>query len=509
MTLSNIVKHDTENAEIEINIMYIIGIVLKKLWAVVLAAVIAGGASALITKAVESPTYTATMTFIVNNKSEKDISSGDSSVSYNDMSASAYMANTFVHLMTGRTMCHAIADLCVEYPKTADDVEQMISATRKTDSSIIDMTVTASSPEEALELATAVTKTYKEVAEVYSGGSIHLCDNPELPTEPDRSTSMLKNGAIGAIVGIVLAVAAVILAESLRNTVRSQEDIQQKLQLNIIGEVAQVGNTKKRKKKDEDGKELLITDKTCGFAFIETYKAIRTKIELLSGKHGYKSFVVSSAGANEGKTTVAVNLSLALAQNGYSVLLIDGDLRKPSVLRTLGIKNISGNGIADIVFGGKKSSDVIKYVEKYKLFVLAGSKSVQEPTEVLSNAKTQEFLATAREEFDYVIIDTPPVGLVADAAICANYSDSAIFVIREDTLVIPRIADAVNDLTQSGTDLAGCVYNNTAGLGRTGYGRYSRSGGKYGYGRYGKYGYGYGGYEDLYKSEKSSRRRSK
>ncbi|MBS7361937.1 MAG: hypothetical protein KIG24_06375, partial [Oscillospiraceae bacterium] len=199
--MSNIVKHDTENAEIEINIMYIIGIVLKKLWAVVLAAVIAGGASALITKAVESPTYTATMTFIVNNKSEKYISSGDSSVSYNDMSASAYMANTFVHLMTGRTMCHAIADLCVEYPKTADDVEQMISATRKTDSSIIDMTVTASSPEEALELATAVTKTYKEVAEVYSGGSIHLCDNPELPTEPDRSTSMLKNGAIGAIVG--------------------------------------------------------------------------------------------------------------------------------------------------------------------------------------------------------------------------------------------------------------------------------------------------------------------
>ena len=107
-----------------------------------------------------------------------------------------------------------------------------------------------------------------------------------------------------------------------------------------------------------------------------------------------------------------------------------------------------------------------------------------------------------------MIIDTPPVGLVADAAICANYSDSAIFVIREDTLVIPRIADAVNDLTQSGTNLAGCVYNNTAGLGRTGYGRYSRSGGKYGYGRYGKYGYGYGGYEDLYKSEKSSRRRS-
>ena len=221
---------------------------------------------------------------------------------------------------------------------------------------------------------------------------------------------------------------------------------------------------------------------------------MRTKLELLNGRRGYKSFVVSSAGANEGKTTVAVNLSLALAQNGYSVLLVDADLRKPSVLKNLGISNLSGNGIADVVNGAKNSSDAIKYIEKYKMFVLAGDESITDPTEMLSNAKTGEFIAAAKEKFDYIIIDTPPIGIVADAAICAKYTDSSIFVIREDVFPVPAILEAVSDLTQGGTDLAGCVYNISTDRSKGGYGNYSISRRGYGYGYgYGKhYGYGYG-----------------
>lgn len=457
--------------------MYVFGLLIRRLWLLMLVGLIVGASCAGITKLVEEPTYTSSMTFIVNNKSEKDLSSsGDNSVSYNDMSASAYMANTFVHLMTGRTMCNAIAAECKTYPKTADEVEEMIAASRKTDSSIIDMTVTAGSPEEAYELAQAVKDTYKDVVQVYSGGSIHLCDMPELPTEPDKSVGITRNAIIGALAGAVICALIIIIRDSARNTVRSQEDIQNKLQLNVIGEVSQVPGGERFYKKSAHGdRELLITDKACGFAFIETYKAMRTKLELLNGRRGYKSFVISSAGANEGKTTVAVNLSLALAQNGYSVLLIDADLRKPSVLKNLGITNISGNGIADVVGRVKNSSDAIKYIEKYKIFVLAGDECIADPTEVLSNAKTGEFIAAAKEKFDYIIIDTPPAGIVADAAICAKYTDSSIFVIREDRFPVPAILEAVSDLTQGGTDLAGCVYNISTDRSRGGYGSYSVS----------------------------------
>ena len=494
--MSKIVRKDTNSDGVEVNIMYAFGLLLRRLWLLILVALVVGASCAVITKAVEEPTYTLSMTFIVNNKSEKDLSSsGENSVSYNDMSASAYMANTFVHLMTGRTMCNAIAAECKSYPKTADQVAKMIAVSRKTDSSIIDMTVTASSPEEAYELAQAVKDTYKDVVRVYSGGSIHLCDEPELPTKPDKSVGTARNAIIGALAGAVICALIIIIRDSARNTVRSQEDIQNKLQLNVIGEVSQVPSGERFYKKSAHGdRELLITDKACGFAFVETYKAMRTKLELLNGRRGYKSFVVSSTGANEGKTTVAVNLSLALAQNGYSVLLVDADLRKPSVLKNLGISNLSGNGIADVVNGAKNSSDAIKYIEKYKMFVLAGDESITDPTEMLSNAKTGEFIAAAREKFDYIIIDTPPIGIVADAAICAKYTDSSIFVIREDVFPVPAILEAVSDLTQGGTDLAGCVYNISTDRSKGGYGNYSISRRGYGYGYgYGKhYGYGYG-----------------
>lgn len=494
--MSKIVRKDTDSDGVEVNIMYAFGLLLRRLWLLILVALVVGASCAVITKAVEEPTYTLSMTFIVNNKSEKDLSSsGENSVSYNDMSASVYMANTFVHLMTGRTMCNAIAAECKSYPKTADQVAKMIVASRKTDSSIIDMTVTASSPEEAYELAQAVKDTYKDVVQVYSGGSIHLCDEPELPTKPDKSVGTVRNAIIGALAGAVICALIIIIRDSARNTVRSQEDIQNKLQLNVIGEVSQVPSGERFYKKfAHSDRELLITDKACGFAFVETYKAMRTKLELLNGRRGYKSFVVSSTGANEGKTTVAVNLSLALAQNGYSVLLVDADLRKPSVLKNLGISNLSGNGIADVVNGEKNSSDAIKYIEKYKIFVLAGDESITDPTEMLSNAKTGEFIAAAREKFDYIIIDTPPIGIVADAAICAKYTDSSIFVIREDVFPVPAILEAVSDLTQGGTDLAGCVYNISTDRSKGGYGNnsISRRGYGYGYG-YGKhYGYGYG-----------------
>ena len=494
--MSKIVRKDTDSDGVEVNIMYAFGLLLRRLWLLILVALVVGASCAVITKAVEEPTYTLSMTFIVNNKSEKDLSSsGENSVSYNDMSASAYMANTFVHLMTGRTMCNAIAAECKSYPKTADQVAKMIAVSRKTDSSIIDMTVTASSPEEAYELAQAVKDTYKDVVRVYSGGSIHLCDEPELPTKPDKSVGTVRNAIIGALAGAVICALIIIIRDSARNTVRSQADIQNKLQLNVIGEVSQVPSGERFYKKSAHGdRELLITDKACGFAFVETYKAMRTKLELLNGRRGYKSFVVSSTGANEGKTTVAVNLSLALAQNGYSVLLVDADLRKPSVLKNLGISNLSGNGIADVVNGAKNSSDAIKYIEKYKMFVLAGDESITDPTEMLSNAKTGEFIAAAREKFDYIIIDTPPIGIVADAAICAKYTDSSIFVIREDVFPVPAILEAVSDLTQGGTDLAGCVYNISTDRSKGGYGNYSISRRGYGYGYgYGKhYGYGYG-----------------
>lgn len=118
-----------------------------------------------------------------------------------------------------------------------------------------------------------------------------------------------------------------------------------------------------KEEKGEDYKPLLISDRRSGFPFIETFKIIRTKIEHTAQREKYKTFVVTSTAENEGKTTSAVNIALALAQNGKSVLLVDGDLRKPAVAKLLGINASEDGGVYGVINGEKTLAEAIKYSE--------------------------------------------------------------------------------------------------------------------------------------------------
>ncbi len=130
---------------------------------------------------------------------------------------------------------------------------------------------------------------------------------------------------------------------------------------------------------------------------------IRTKIEHTAQREKYKTFVVTSTAENEGKTTSAVNIALALAQNGKSVLLVDGDLRKPAVAKLLGINASEDGGVYGVVNGEKTLAEAIKYSEKYNLFLLVSGKPVFDPSEILSTDAMSDIIKSAEKEFDYII----------------------------------------------------------------------------------------------------------
>lgn len=333
---------------------------------------------------------------------------------------------------------------------------------------------------------------------------IRLVNYPTNPTV-NNSDNAVKIAFVMFLAGAALIAAIVLVVELFSDTVKTADDIRNKTSANVIGAIPYVGkSTGLINKKPAFTGGLLITDEEkVSFAFVECFKSIRTKVESLYNNKGYKTFVVTSTYENEGKTTVAINIACSLAQKGKSVLLIDADLRKPAIIRTIGVKYDDKTGLIPIIKGESTYKESIKYVKSMGLFILPSGGITQKSAEVLDADKVREVLETARKEFDYIIIDTPPSRVVSDSLVISTLADAMIFVIRKEHAKIGEINETLDEIAATNIDIAGAVFtmNDEESHGRIlnkGNGlrsnRYYSSRGYYGgsYGSYGSYGSGYG-----------------
>ena len=227
------------------------------------------------------------------------------------------------------------------------------------------------------------------------------------------------------------------------------------------------------------------------FSFVESMRTIRHRVEREAQKYGAKTILVTSALQSEGKTTTAVNLAIALANRKHNVLLIDGDLRNPSVCASLGLEPAE-NGMVDLLSEKCSLNEVLMpYKNRKHLVLIPGGKPIDNPTALWSSDCARELMAKLRDNCDFVIIDTPPSAIVSDSSLIARYSDGCVFVVRQDYAEIDTLREGIEMLGGTNCKLLGCVLNHAeAGGSGYGYGRYGY--GRYGYGRYGygKYGYG-------------------
>lgn len=173
----------------------------------------------------------------------------------------------------------------------------------------------------------------------------------------------------------------------------------------------------------------LVAIKSPDSAYCEEYRSLRTQILHKSQRQKLQAIVVASANRNEGKSVTAINLSWLLAQtDGVRCLLIDSDLRMPSVAEYLGIE--ADTGLSNILVGEAKLSDAIIKLEPSGLHILPGGEARADVAELISGPKFREILRQAREMFDYVIIDAPPLGIFTDATVLINHADGAMLVVR-------------------------------------------------------------------------------
>lgn len=231
------------------------------------------------------------------------------------------------------------------------------------------------------------------------------------------------------------------------------------------------------------------------FRIEESYKTIRANIMFSVMKKGCKIIVVTSSAPSEGKTTTTVNLAVTVSQADQKVLLIDGDLRKPKIHHYFSVPNAPGltNYLGDKA-SGKRSTDLFSIIhptEYENLSILCSGSIPPNPAELLGSDLMADFLKDISRDYDYIIIDTPPVNVVSDALPLIRESDGVILVVCSNKSTHPELQRALSALEFIDAKILGFVVNFVES-------KAAKYGGKSGYGGYGKYGYGtygpYGGY---------------
>ena len=201
---------------------------------------------------------------------------------------------------------------------------------------------------------------------------------------------------------------------------------------------------------------MFIVEKEPKSIAAESYRTLRTNIQYSSFDKEYKVIVITSSEPGEGKSTTAGNLALCMAQGDKKVILVDCDLRRPSIHKKFKVSNLAG--LSDVIIG---KSDLSKVMHRYNknLVLLTSGKIPPNPSEMLSSKSMENLLEKLRENFDYVILDTPPVQAVTDSQILSTKADGTILVVRAERTKKESVNNAINLLKKVNANIIGTVLN--------------------------------------------------
>lgn len=493
--------------DFQIDIKKIAKTLWRKIWLIGLVSVMCAAMALAYTVYMITPLYqSSTMLYInINKISVGNISVG---ISASEIATARTLLDTYIVILKSRACLTDVIDYA-DLDYSYGQLKGMIRAGAVSSTEVLEVTVTHSDPKEAEKIANAIGYILpKRLSDIVEGANAKIVDYAVAaasPVSPNRSSNTMA----GFMAGFLFTVACIILRELFDNTIRTEEDITQNCKYPILATVPEMTASfkggyyyyahhehKKKKKKGRHGahnpaQETPLFGADISFAAAETFKLIRTKLQF-SFTDSKKSRVigVSSAYAGEGKSITAVNLAYALAQLEKRVLLIDCDMRRPSLAMKLNIRK--NPGLSNFLTGNAEMDEMIQISDtdsKTKSFnVITAGRTSPNPIELLSSEKMQEAITDWKQEFDYIILDLPPVGEVSDAMATVKFADGILFVVCQNFCTRNAFLDAIDQFEFVGAKIIGVILNrvNEKSLG---YGaKYYRRNRKR---AYGTYGYGY------------------
>lgn len=433
----------------ELNIHSLLKDILKNLWVVALLCAAAVFLYTAVSLHGYSPQFTSSATFMVSAR--------DSNSAYNALTTTQSMASVFAEVFQSKVLREKIEEQSGE-TFTGTITPQTIPQTN-----ILVVSVTESTPQQAFRAMNLVVEHYSAVSDyLFANAQLEVIKDPVVPVAPSNPIRIRDNFPL--VIGLAAAagIALVAALSALRDTVQTPKAARRKLDARLLRIIHHEERNKTlRSKFRRKNAAPLISSPLISKTFIEDNLNLCSAVDYHMRKRGQRVALVTSAGENEGKSTVAANLAIAMAQKGKKVLLLDCDFRKPSLHKIFEVEVPKGEGISGYLAASDTQAPKLLTLDKLGGLRLGVShvenRSVHQ---LVHSSRLEALLQNARQDYDCIILDTPPMLAATDAEALAVLADTAVLVVRADFMYTTAVNDCLDKLRRSARDLCGIVLNN-------------------------------------------------
>lgn len=420
--------------------------IMRHRWMTIAASALVVLAATAAATLMMTPVYTASARVYFSTEAPVDEVTGEPGGFYvltlNDLS-------TYIEVLNSPTVIEAIKG------EVGEDAVFTVSATTSGMSAILNVTATSPDPEIAAEVANVAGPELAAVAPEFSAllasagqtvesTFISPAAVPGSPSSPDVG----RNLALGLVIGIVAGIGVAFIQHGFDTRVRGEADLQQLSDRPVLANIPFDKHADKRP---------IIMDSQPHSPHAEEYRRLRANLLFVDVEKATHSFVITSAMPSEGKTTTAINLAIAMADAGSRVLLIDADLRNPSVAKTMALDGDAG--LTTMLIGRATFDDVAQQWKDTSLWVLPAGPVPPNPSELLGSNAMARLFGQLSEQFDFVLVDSPPVAPVIDAVLLDKLTGGTVLVVSLDRIRKRFLAHALKSLSTAGAQVSGFALN--------------------------------------------------
>ncbi len=437
----------------DINLRSVVRDVLQHFWVVILVAASGWLLTGSVSKLLYVPEYTSTATFAVSTKGNSNALS--------NLSLTKGLTEVFSTVFESDVLKNKVAGAMEVSTLDADITAEVIPETN-----LLKVSVTAGTSEMAFKTLSLTIDNYESISNyLFENAILTIIKEPNVPMAPSNGLSTGKMKKEAAAGGAALAIVILAVISARRETIQTRQTARHQLEGELFGSISHdAKNVVQDQNKGRGSKKVktaaLITNPLVSYHFQEDVQKLCSRLDYYMKKHDKQILLISSAAENEGKSTVAANLALALAGRNKKVLLVDCDFRKPSQQKIFGVKESESRDLAAYLQNPADISVDSVLLGKNGIALAVNQISYEKTQQLITTRQMKEFLKIQKRKFDYIILDSPPMLVAADAEALTRVAEEAMLVVRQDWSIIRDINDCIDIMRNGSAHFIGYVLNN-------------------------------------------------